>query len=106
MVEVHDPLRLLVVVEHFPDIVLQAIQSTADTYEWFINEWVHLVVIHPESHRLFYFKEGEFVAYSTLNKTLAVIDDIDRLFEESKPMHTNQLPDATQENLPVYFNHH
>lgn len=106
MVEVHDPLRLLVVVEHFPEIVLQAIQSTADTYEWFINEWVHLVVIHPETHRLFYFKEGVFVAYSTLNKTLAVIDDIDRLFEESEPMHTNQLPDATQENLPVYFNHH
>ncbi len=38
MIEVHDPIRLMVIVEHFPEIVLKAIQVTPETYEWFVNE--------------------------------------------------------------------
>jgi uncharacterized protein YbcC (UPF0753/DUF2309 family) len=104
MVEVHDPLRLLIIVEHFPEIVLQAIQSTPEMYEWFINEWVHLAVINPESHHIAYFKRGAFVEYQTLTKGLPSFDDINQLLEDAQPMRTNQLPDATQENLPVYLN--
>ncbi|MDO9052209.1 MAG: DUF2309 domain-containing protein [Methylotenera sp.] len=104
MVEVHDPLRLLIVVEHFPQVVLQAIQSTPEMYEWFINEWVHLSVIHPESHDIYYFRQGAFVAYQTLTKSLPDFTDINLLLEQAKSMRTNHLPEATQENLPVYLN--
>lgn len=104
MVEVHDPLRLLIVVEHFPEVVLQAVQTTPEMYEWFINEWVHLSVIHPESHEIFYFKQGDFIRYQPLTTTLPSFSDINQLLEEAKPMRTNHLPDATQENLPVYLN--
>lgn len=48
MIEVHDPVRLLVIVEHNPDIVLKAIQSSPEVFEWYANEWVHIVSLHPE----------------------------------------------------------
>lgn len=104
MVEVHDPIRLLIIVEHFPDIVLKAIQTTTDMYEWFINEWVHLVVINPITHALYYFKDGQFEPYQTITTSLPKYDDFQLLMEEAEVMHTNQLPDATQENLPVFLN--
>lgn len=104
MVEVHDPIRLLIIVEHFPEVVLNAVQSTPEMYEWFINEWVHLVAVNPETHTLHYFKQGKFVPYETLAKTLPSIGDFNQLMEDTPPMRTNQLPDATKENLAVYLN--
>jgi uncharacterized protein len=101
MVEVHDPLRLLIIVEHFPHIVLKTIQSAPDMYEWFINEWVHLVSVHPETNELFYFKEGEFVAYHTLAREIHFFRDVHSLLESAKEMETNHIIHATQENLPV-----
>ncbi len=104
MVEVHDPIRLLIVVEHFPEVVLKAIQSTPDMYEWFINEWVHLAAIHPETHALCYFKKGTFVPYQPLTTNLPRMNDLNQLLENAHAMQTNDLPEATQENLPVYLN--
>lgn len=104
MVEVHDPIRLLIIVEHLPEVVLNAVQSTPEMYEWFINEWVHLVAVNPETHTLHYFKQGKFVPYETLAKTLPSIGDFNQLMEDTPPMRTNQLPDATKENLAVYLN--
>lgn len=104
MVEVHDPIRLLIVVEHYSDVVLKAIQSTPEMYEWFIHEWVHLATIHPETHALSYFKDGIFVPYHPLTQTLPSFDNVHSIIEQALPMRTNQLPDATQENLPVYLN--
>lgn len=91
MIEVHDPVRLLVVVEHFPDVVLKVIQSTPDMYEWFINEWVHLAAINPETKELSYFKRGAFVDYHTFKNNVEVITNLTPLLEK----HT--------ENLPVYI---
>jgi len=91
MIEVHDPVRLLVVVEHFSDVVLKVIQSAPDMYEWFINEWVHLAAINPETKELSYFKRGTFVDYHTFKNNVEVISSLTPLLEK----HT--------ENLPVYI---
>ncbi len=88
MIEVHDPVRLLIVVEHFPEVVLQTIKKSPETYEWFINEWVHLVVINPETLELFRFKEGDFVNYKTMRDHIDKIDDIATLLET----HTDNIP--------------
>jgi uncharacterized protein len=104
MVEVHDPIRLLIVVEHFSEVVLKAIQSTSEMYEWFINEWVHLATIDPETHAISYFKHGAFVPYQPLTRELPSFKDLQQIIENAPLMRTNQLPDATQENLPVYLN--
>jgi uncharacterized protein YbcC (UPF0753/DUF2309 family) len=63
MTEVHDPVRLLLIVEHFPEVVLKTIQKAEETYEWFINDWVKLVSIHPETKELQVFEGGYFRPY-------------------------------------------
>ncbi|HEX6845646.1 MAG TPA: DUF2309 domain-containing protein, partial [Chitinophagaceae bacterium] len=63
MIEVHDPVRLLVIVEHKPEIVLKAIQSSDEVFEWYKNEWVHIVALHPEEKQFYYFRNGVFEKY-------------------------------------------
>lgn len=81
MIEVHDPIRLMLIVEHFPEIVLKTIQSDDSMYQWFINEWVHLVALHPVTHQPFCFKNHNFEPYAPLAKTIDVIDDLSALIE-------------------------
>lgn len=90
MIEVHDPVRLMVIVEHYPDVVLKAIEKEAPTYEWFFNEWVRLVAVHPDTHELFLFKQGMFEAYQPTIEQVQVMPNLLSIFEEN------------EENLPVY----
>ena len=72
-------------------------------YEWFINEWVHLVAVHPVSGQFHYFKNGGFTIYEPLKKQLDRVTDIHKLIESAPEMETNETVDATKENLPVYL---
>lgn len=101
MIEVHDPVRLLVIVEHFPEVVLKTVQSTPEMYEWFINEWVHLVALNPETNKLYYFTDGKFVSYVPQSK-INSINNLNSFIESAKEMETNYIVDATKENLPVH----
>ncbi|QZK91828.1 DUF2309 domain-containing protein [Flavobacterium sp. CHNK8] len=75
MIEVHDPLRLLIVVEHFPEIVKYAITKVPATYEWFINNWVNLVALDPETKTLYRFVNGEFEIYQPASFNIQTIDN-------------------------------
>lgn len=103
MVEVHDPVRLLMVVEHHPDVVLKVISDSPALYEWFGNEWINLVALDPGSKALYVFRSGKFVPYTPLTTELPEVADLPRLFETSLKMKTNHILDATQENLPVHI---
>jgi uncharacterized protein YbcC (UPF0753/DUF2309 family) len=102
MIEVHDPVRLLVIVEHYPEAVLKAITITPEIFEWYNNEWVHIVALHPETNKFYYLKNGKFTEYTPLTKEIGVIRDVKSFIESAKEMETNHIVDATQENLPVY----
>mgnify|MGYP003346433053 FL=1 len=91
MIEVHDPIRLMIVVEHFPEVILKTIQKNAETYEWFINEWVLLVSVNPENRAIMKFKDGAFHPYTLSCKGLDSVFDIDSLIE------------STEENIPVHL---
>jgi len=90
MIEIHDPLRLLIVVQHYPDIVNATIQKNPLTYEWFKNEWVNLVVIHPETKTCYRFADGSFAAYHPRTKSIPAVSDSTYLIENSR------------QNLPVF----
>lgn len=90
MIEVHDPIRLLVIVEHFPHVVLKTIQKAPDVYEWYINDWVRLVAVDPETRKLYLFESGTFVPYIPLATGVQSIDEVTPHIE------------STQDNLPVY----
>lgn len=64
MIEVHDPIRMLFIVEHKPEVVLHVIQRNPATYEWYINEWVHLIVIDPDTRQFYRFQNGTFTPYT------------------------------------------
>ena len=100
MIENHDPVRLLMMVEHRPEIVLKTIKSSNAMYDWFDKGWLHLVAISPEDGNLYYFKNGEFNLYTPLTQ-IAETDDILKVIESAEEMKTNQIIDATKENIPV-----
>ncbi len=102
MIEVHDPVRLLIIVEHYPDVVLNSIQSSPEMYEWYINDWVHLVVLHPDEGTFYCFKKGQFVNYLPKKNVIPQVENIDHLIESAKEMETNYIVDATLEHLPVH----
>ena len=91
MIEVHDPVRLLIIVEHFPEIVLRVIKSVDAMYEWFINEWINLVAVNPETKKFFLFKEGEFIPYTPIPQKVDKVEDMTPIIEN------------TLENIPVYL---
>lgn len=91
MINIHDPLRILITVEHFPEIVLKTIKTHEATYEWFANEWVRLVAIHPETKEAFLFKSEEFIPYQPLANEIGKIQNLDEILV------------STSKNLPVYL---
>jgi len=105
MIEVHDPVRLLVIVEQSPDIVLQAIQSSSEVFEWYKNEWVHIVAFHPAEKQFYYFRDGAFGLYEPLTgkEEIKVIHNMETFIEGAREMETNHIVHATEENLPVYL---
>lgn len=103
MIEVHDPVRLVILVEHYPETVLKTIKTLPELYEWFINDWVHLMVINPDNNQFYYFKEGEFNLYTPLSKDVLKVSDVNKLIETYKGMETNHILDATKENIPVHI---
>ncbi len=91
MVEVHDPLRLLMIVEHKASVLLHVIQSNPATYEWFLNEWIHLIVLDPEEHQLYQFQSGKFEPYMPQLSACKLNTDL------------NQLIETKESNFPVYI---
>jgi uncharacterized protein YbcC (UPF0753/DUF2309 family) len=86
MTEIHDPLRLLMIVEHFPEIVLKSVAKFDEVYEWYKNEWIHLMVIHPENENLYYFRDSNFHPYSlseTQTPKKKSLDDLLKLFPKT-----------------------
>jgi uncharacterized protein YbcC (UPF0753/DUF2309 family) len=89
MIEVHDPLRLLVIVEHDPEVVLNVLMNNPKTYEWFLKGWVNLCVLNPMTSIVYRFLNGELIPSDRnvpLNFTIA---DLMKTVE------------ASSENLPV-----
>lgn len=91
MVEVHDPVRLLLIVEHLPEVVLDVLERNPDTYEWFKNEWIVLVAIHPGTNRQYLLKHERFVEYEPLTSSLQKVSNLADVLS------------STQENLPVFL---
>lgn len=89
MIEVHDPIRLLVIVEHFPEVVLKTIQRNPATYQWFENEWVKLVACHPETKETYLFKDGNFALYRPKAQSVPFTESVEELILKG------------MENLPV-----
>jgi uncharacterized protein YbcC (UPF0753/DUF2309 family) len=91
MVEVHEPLRLLCIVEHYPDVILEVLAKNESTEQWFLNNWIHLVAIHPDSGFNYVYQQKSFQPLKFEFQKTPETTDILRILEEN------------DDNLPVYL---
>jgi uncharacterized protein YbcC (UPF0753/DUF2309 family) len=64
MVELHEPMRLLLIVEASPATLLQVASRQAEVRELVVNEWVQLVSLDPASGEMQVFERGAFRPYT------------------------------------------
>ncbi len=62
MIEVHEPIRLLIMVEQHPSILKKSISKIADLQQWLDHEWVRLASICPETRACQIYRNGIFEA--------------------------------------------
>ena len=63
MTEIHEPVRLLCIVEASPEALLQVAARKPEVRELVVNEWVRLVSLHPVTRAIALFRDGAFVPY-------------------------------------------
>jgi uncharacterized protein YbcC (UPF0753/DUF2309 family) len=79
MTEIHDPIRLLVIVEHFPDIVRTIIQKSPQLRQWYSGEWVRLIVIDPATRTFHKLDQDTLVPYDLPGQTAAAADNYSKV---------------------------
>jgi hypothetical protein len=80
MVEMHEPLRLLVIVEQKPAVVEAVINMHPPTLEWYRNGWIHLVCVDPETRDMQRFNGMQFEAYEPVAEPLPLMQSIEQIF--------------------------
>jgi uncharacterized protein YbcC (UPF0753/DUF2309 family) len=63
MVEIHEPVRLLLLVEATPDTMLGILAGNPGVNQIVRNDWIQLAVLDPDSSRLHVFRNGQFELY-------------------------------------------
>ena len=64
MIEIHEPVRLLVIVEATPERLLEIAGRQAEVRELVVNRWVQLVSLDPDSGAMHVFTDQGFVPYT------------------------------------------
>ena len=73
MVEIHEPLRILFVIETTPAAMLSIMERSPAINQLVRNEWVQLATISPTSSRMHLFRDGEFHAETLTGPPLPVV---------------------------------
>ncbi len=74
MVEIHEPVRLLIVIDAPPEMILTAAEQVPAVKNLVVNGWVQLVSWHPHTGALTVFQGGGFQPYEPEQTTLPVVD--------------------------------
>lgn len=74
MVELHEPMRLLLIVDATPDALLAVAGRQAEVAELVVNEWVQLVSADPDTGEMMLWQDGGFVPYEPHPLLLPVVE--------------------------------
>jgi uncharacterized protein YbcC (UPF0753/DUF2309 family) len=74
MVEIHEPVRLLVVIDATPETILAAAEPLPAVKRLVANRWIQLVSWHPHTGALAVFEDGAFVPYRPERIDLPVVE--------------------------------
>ncbi|MDQ8160920.1 MAG: DUF2309 domain-containing protein, partial [Gemmatimonadota bacterium] len=74
MVEIHEPMRLLLIVDATPEALLGVASRQAEVAELVTRQWIQLVSAHPETGAMQLFQDGGFVPYVPQPMLLPVVE--------------------------------
>jgi uncharacterized protein YbcC (UPF0753/DUF2309 family) len=74
MVEVHEPVRLLFIIETTPEGLLRIMERQPAIGTLCRNGWVQLACLSPDSPRMHLFRNGRFEPYAPDQATLPEVD--------------------------------
>jgi len=90
MVEIHEPVRLLVVIDATPERILAAAEAVPAVKRLVVNRWIQLVSWHPHTGELAVFQDGGFVPYAPERTDIPVVERSVSWYSG----HRNHLPPA------------
>lgn len=73
MVNIHEAVRLMMIIEQEPEIVLRALERNESVKEWYDQEWIHLMVIHPEKNQWYRYDHGNFEVFEPYEERIPVV---------------------------------
>ncbi|HJZ60393.1 MAG TPA: DUF2309 domain-containing protein [Gemmataceae bacterium] len=78
MVEIHEPVRLLIVCETTPEVMMRILERNPMMMQMTVNGWVQLAVLDPSSQAISVFRKGKFEDYlpraTTLPRAASSVD--------------------------------
>ncbi len=74
MVEIHEPMRILFLIETRPEILLRIFESNPQIQQMVGNDWVQIATLDPDSSAIQVLRDGRFVAYVPQDKNLSVAE--------------------------------
>lgn len=72
MVEIHEPVRLLNVIEARPETLLAILGRQPGLKQLIVNRWIHVAAFDPETGELWFFEKDGFVPYQPESNALPV----------------------------------
>jgi uncharacterized protein len=73
MIEVHDPVRLLSIIEATPEAIFEVAKRKPEVAELVTKEWVRVASVHPETGEIRVFDAGEFRPYAPSSTALPTV---------------------------------
>jgi hypothetical protein len=72
MVEIHEPVRMLFVVETTPERLMRVVNASASTRQLVENRWIRVATIDPDSGRVYVRRDGGFEEFADALERLPV----------------------------------
>jgi uncharacterized protein len=91
MVEIHEPMRIVFVIENTPEAVLSIMARNPNIDSLIRNRWVQIATLSPTSNSIHLFESGRFVPYEPVQTALPRMPDSYACFRDRR----GHLPFAT-----------
>lgn len=73
MVEIHEPVRLLNVIEAEPEVLERLLERSPAIAQVVVNQWVQLVAWSPSNGRMFVWERRGFVPYEPRSESIPIV---------------------------------
>ncbi|MCB0330008.1 MAG: DUF2309 domain-containing protein [Bdellovibrionales bacterium] len=96
MVEIHEPVRLLTIVEREPETLIEILEKHKGLGDLIGNGWIQLVSLSPKTGAIEIFQRGQFVPYCGHRENMPCVSSSLEYYES----HLEHLPCAHIEHHP------